>query len=348
VATENGRSDPSVADRLQAEPYRFRFFQAVRLFGMLSRKLRRPEASPGYRGVRFRTPLSLAFPAGDLASLEPGRVPAEGGAATDAELTVNFMGLTGPSGVLPTHYTETLIAERAEYRQSAVHRFFDMFGHRMVALFADAGQKYRFWARIEQGDHAGFTRNLLDLIGLGTSQMRDRMRDSAGIGIDDRAVAYYSGLLSQRPHSAAALGALLADYFQVAAKVEQFCGRWLMLPPETCICLGDRAAPLGVRTVIGDAVWDHQSTFRVVLGPLDQVSLKRLLPGGSGHASLTRLIRFIAGVNLDYEIQLVVSKEEIPVAVLGDAEAEGSLLGLTSWMSTEPFTEDAYDLVLAA
>src|SRR5687768_14236652 len=97
---------PSAANRLLAEGYAFDFFQAVRLLSLWQ-----PGRAPvGHAGppadevVRFHAHLSLAFPASAIYEVLP---------ATDhpgvPHMTVTFMGLTGPSAVLPAHYTELLL-----------------------------------------------------------------------------------------------------------------------------------------------------------------------------------------------------------------------------------------------
>src|SRR5205814_5468407 len=99
----------TVAERLFAEGYAFDFFQAVRLLEKLAPG-RRPvghEATPRSEAARFRAHISLSFPPSAIYQIgaPTARVPAP-------TLTVAFMGLTGPSGVLPRHYTEMLMRAR--------------------------------------------------------------------------------------------------------------------------------------------------------------------------------------------------------------------------------------------
>ncbi|MCR4415609.1 MAG: type VI secretion system baseplate subunit TssG [Thermoguttaceae bacterium] len=100
------------------DPTRFDFFQAVRVLEWLARehaagnpeRMRRPvgeDHAPRQEVVRFRAVPSMSFPAGSIAALSPPQ--ADDASAGPPEMAVAAMGLTGPSGALPHHYTSMLI-----------------------------------------------------------------------------------------------------------------------------------------------------------------------------------------------------------------------------------------------
>ena len=84
--------------------------------------------------MRFGVNNSLSFP--------PSQIHAVNWEDEIPLMTVNFMGLTGPMGVLPYVYSE-LIAARARNRDRSMAAFFDIFNHRIISLFYRAWEKYR-------------------------------------------------------------------------------------------------------------------------------------------------------------------------------------------------------------
>ena len=201
-----------VGEKLRREPFSFDFFQAVRL---LERFL--PErtsvgrfAHPETEVAHFSVQPSLAFPASQIQAMDcPENQP--------VQMTVNFMGLTGPQGVLPNPYT-SLIIERLRASDSSPRDFLDIFNHRIISLFYRAWRKYRFDVAYEQGERDLFSRHLLSLLGLGSEGLRDRQT------VSDDTLIYYAGLLAQRPRSAQALQQILADYFDVPVEDRAVCG----------------------------------------------------------------------------------------------------------------------------
>ena len=324
-------------ERLRNEPYLFEFFQAVRLLEhFLPDKVGVGKfAPPSAEVVRFQANSTLVFPASEIQALNwPEQGP--------VKMQVNFMGLTGPEGVLPLNYTVFLV-ERARAGDSAAADLFDTFNHRIISLFFQAWEKYRFWIAYERGGHDQFSHHLLDLIGLGTPGLQDRQ------AVRDDSLLYYSGLLAQHPRSAVALEQILNDYFEVPVEVEQFAGGWYRLDTNTQTCLEGRSRyseQLGVGAVVGDEVWDQTARVRIRIGPLSLAQYKEFLPTGSAFEPLRVLTRFFSNDEFDFEIQLVLKRHEVPRCELGaDAEA-APRLGWTTWGKTKEMTRDVADTVL--
>ena len=266
-----------------------------------------------------------------------------------AHMTVAFMGLTGPLGALPRHYTE-LILERLRYhRDRTLRDFLDLFNHRLITLFYRAWEKYRVPIAYERTLVKGtgedrFSQYLFDTIGLGTKGLRGRM------AVQDGALLFYAGLLAQRPHSASALGGMLQDYFGVPVHIVQFVGAWLPLAHTDRSCLGSEATNnvLGSTALSGDRVWDQQATFQVQLGPLPYATFCRFLPTGSAFQPLLGMTRFYAGEESDFTVHLSLQAAEVPWCRLGDTGAQAPRLGWSTWLKTREFCTDATDAVFSS
>jgi type VI secretion system protein ImpH len=339
MASQSGRPDPSLRDILFEEPFRFDFFQAVRLLELIHPK-HQPvgkSARPAEEAVRFRSHVSLSFPPSAIQDLE--QPPADEG---PARMTAAFMGLAGPLGVLPRHYTELLI-ERVRRHDYALRDFFDVFNHRLISLFHRAWEKYRFPVPYEHtvktgGGYDPFSLRLFDFIGMGTGGLRGRLE------FGDEALLFYAGLLSQHPRSASALGSMLNDYFAVPVCVTQFVGQWLDITAENRSRLGSASNVLGASAVAGSRIWDQQAKFKLRVGPLSFAEFNRLLPDGDIHRPFMQMTRYASGQEFDFEIQLVLKAPEVPWCRLGDPRAR---LGFSTWLKVCQFEHDADQVVFS-
>lgn len=344
MATQSRRSNPSLEDELFEEGFRFDFFQAVRVLERLYPH-RQPvgrDANPSREVVRFRSRLSLSFPPSAIHEV----VQAEDGSGP-AQMTVAFMGLTGPLGVLPRHYTELLL-ERVRRKDQTLRDFLDLFNHRFISLFYRAWEKYRFPISYERAvarreGYDPFSLYLFDLIGMGTKGLRGRLE------VGDEALLFYAGLLAQHPRSASALAGLLQDYFGVPVRVAQFIGQWLSLSKENRSRLGPGEAnnALGVSAIAGSRVWDQQAKFRLRVGPLTFAEFCQFLPEGNTFRPLVQFARFFVGQEFDFEVQLILRAAEVPWCRLGGMGESAPRLGWSTWLKTGEFTRDAEDAVFS-
>jgi type VI secretion system protein ImpH len=361
---DSGRDpDTDLIQELLKSPQDFEFFQAVRIIErMVIESSRGQRASVGGDAeaaaecLRFRSLASLCFPPGQIAAVTTKR---QSGAPTTLqsnetppatspdeqpprfEMTVPFMGLTGPGGALPQHYT-SMIIERTHLRNKdfAIQEFFDLFNHRAVSFFYRAWEKYRFpfsyerRMRDELRQDDLFTCSLLSLVGLGIEHLRDRLP------FEDQTIVAYGGLFSSAMRTAVGLEQIVSDCFRLDTMVEQFIGQWLQLAPENQSCLPSTGnifgqnLRLGEDAVVGTCAWDVQSRFRVVLGPLTSDKFVTLLPGGSRLQSIVDLVRFYAGINREFDIQLILRKEDVPVCRLAADDHYEPRLGWTTWLPT--------------
>ncbi len=315
-------------EELFEEPYRFEFFQAVRLLerAFPEKKPVGGPALPHEEVVRFRSRIAMDFPPSELHEIVETTDEKTGDERI--EVIVNFMGMAGVSGVLPTHYTE-LVLDRVRHRDTAMWAFLDIFTHRAVSMFHRAWAKYRFPVGYERGNDA-FTSYLFDFAGLGTDGLRGQSN------IDDEGLLPYVGLIAQKPHSANTVENIISDFFGVRAKAVQFFGQWLPLGPDDVTLLGKQNTVLGSNSIIGSNVWDQQSKFRIRLGPLNFTQFQAFLPNGSARKAFLSIVKLIAGIEFDHDVQLRLLGKQVPSTILTTRAARKPMLGWTSFLKTQP------------
>ncbi len=230
-----GAALEALEEALRRDPHSFGFFQAIRLLERLYPERGRVGyfGDPADEVARFAVPHFISFPASEIHELELGD-------GEPARMTVNFLGLTGPLGVLPFAYT-LLVAERLAARDRALKDFLDIFHHRIISLFYRAWEKSRFVAAYGKGERDRITEHLFDLIGLGLAGQQGRM------AVPDEGLVFYAGLLAPQQRSAVGLQQLLEDYFDVNVEIEQFVGSWYPLSADTQCRVGRSLHPAGPR-----------------------------------------------------------------------------------------------------
>lgn len=328
MPSEIRRKSASVTQKLLATPGKYKLQQAVRLLERAA-YYASTEASekfatnpiarftpPTSESVRLSTNTTLAFPPADISEIERKD---NNKRVSYWRLRVNIMGLTGSMGVLPYHYTE-LMLKRSKQKDKTLEKFFDLFNHRTISLFIQAGNKYRLPMQYERSklhskkkdtrDH--HTTSLLSLIGIGTKGLERRLYTK------DESLIYYSGLLSQRIRTASGLKQMLSSHFGIPVEIVQFVGQWQELIDDVRSRLPDkmnlqgRNVCLGRSAMLGKAGWFAQGKIRVILGPLNKKQLQEFSPGTPSLKALHELTRLYVGLENDYEFIIRVRKCDFP------------------------------------
>ena len=356
MASADGGECADLSLKLFESAYRFDFFQAVRLLEQRQRERESRSAGetdelqveghgvgrdlhPNSEAVRFRALPSLSFPAGPISGVhDVPRAPASKGQTPPPEMVVSFLGLTGPSGALPRHYSE-LVLQRIREKDFSLRDFLDLFNHRLVSLFYRAWEKYNWPVAYEHaqldnpaGEPDPVTRSVYCLEGMGTTGLRGRLI------VDDEVFLYYSGHYSHAPRSALALECLLAEHLEMKVAVLQCQGQWLSLEPDDQARMPSPTEPngrnnqLGVSVVVGERIWDLQSKFRLRIGPLTWQQFRSLMPNGPALLPLCQMTRLYAGPTLDFDVQPILKPEEVPGCRLTPDPDQAPYLGWTTWI----------------
>jgi type VI secretion system protein ImpH len=319
------RFEPAVIERLFKEPWRFEYFQAVRLLELWLRRRRSARLEPVADVLRFRNSTSHRFPASQLEAIQLETQDDEG--LRHVHLTPAFMGLLGSSGVLPAHYSER-IAEHEQYHKDVGPRaFLDTFSNRSLALFYEAWRKYRLHLKLEHAGRDSFLPLLLSLAGFGNAALRRRLAQGRHGAVADESIGYFAAAIRHRPASSSQLARVLGEYFGQPVAAEQFVGQWYEVPSAQQTVLGEAAAVLGAGAMAGVRVWQRDLRLRLVIGPLDRASFDAFLPGGLAAKALHSLLTLFTGVTLEYEVALVLRAADVREVSLTD----GARIGRLGW-----------------
>lgn len=279
--------------------------------------------------VRFGQEAELSFPPSTIASFTPPKEDEPG------QLTNRFFGLFGPQGPLPLHLTEFARARLRHHRDNTFIAFANMVTHRVMTLFYKAWRTGQPAPSFDRGQKDGVERKIAAIAGYHGDHLRNND------ALPDLAKRHFAGILAQGPKNAEGLVSIVSAFFGAPVKVEQFVGCWLDLEPTDCWELG-KPARLGQTTSIGNRVWTRGAKFRLRMGPLSYAEYERLLPGGGSLERLRAIVRNYVGDALDWDVNLVLKKEDVPKAVLGQTVR----LGQTGWIGENKNQQDAADLFL--
>ncbi len=373
MASSRRTAKYSVITRLQREPFRFSFVQAVRLLDQAGQNQATPKGPIGGNSlprtecVQLASVAALSFPPTEIISLHgmpteqadsTAKVPneRENGPPTEIlaeqpqepttpKLTVGFMGLFGPCGVLPHHDTQRIID--AGSKKNPERDFLDVFNHRILSLFYRASIKYRLPIAYEAAyrhstsTNDAITRAFYSLAGMGTPGLRGRLHT-----LNEHAIEF-CGYFGHQPKNVISLQRMLGAYFQLNVSVEQFVGQWMHLSEDNISAMPSRQQPLGKNSalgqtfILGERVWDVSGKFRVRIGPLNRREFESFLPGTDNLVEVAQIAQLYAGNQFDFDVQLELLANEVPPIQLGG----NSRLGLNTWLFAEQPIENKKEAI---
>lgn len=249
-------------------------------------------------------------------------------------LSLYSLGLWGPNGPLPLHYTELALNRTESRRDPTLTHFSDLFHHRWLTQF------YQAW-RSAQSAGGGLDKPEYDRFAFYIASLSGQdLRESAVSPLPDHVRLAASAHLVRESRNPDGLAATLAHYFGVPFRIQEFVLHWIAVANDEITLLGMPlpSSVIGNGTLIGQAVPDMQYKFRLVIGPLTLADYQRFLPGGNNLPVLTELVRAFTGFEYCWEIELQLKPHTAPPAVIGGPHK----LGWTAWagkaMNDDPVT----------
>jgi type VI secretion system protein ImpH len=346
MPTTSRRKNPSVIQGLLAKPFEYSFKQAVRLLeraaafysGDAPAHSKNPVARytpPSSEVVRFHARQSFSFPASEISNIEEKESKA---GSNQWHMHINFMGLTGSSGILPYHYSE-LVLKRLKIKDKSMMNFFDLFNHRLISLFYQASVKYNLPLEQERkkllaspASDSSHTKILMALIGLGTNGLTQRLYTK------DESFIFYSGLFTKKVRTSTGLKQIIFTHFSIPVEIKEFIGQWQELIDDVrtrlpaAVCPRGQNNQLGKSVMLGRKGWFAQGKIRIILGPLTKKQLLTFAPGTSTLKALDEIVRLYINFEHDYDYVMRIKRSDIPGSVKLAADAP-PILGWNTLLS---------------
>lgn len=323
MATVTRRTTLSLEERFLTAPYEFDFHQAIRLLEKI-----RPGCHPLGEGsnplkeaLSIECRVTLSPSGADLQSLDFS--------ASDKPpvLTVNFLGLAGLQGPLPTPYTELLV-ERARHKDTAFKDFLDIFNHRLASFWHRMRKKFALGIAQVPAQETPAGKIFLDLVGMEPEPLR------SCLSVPVQGLLSYAPVFWPNLRSLIGLQRLLRDYFGLPIVVSQFQGGWQVAPPRDWTRIGNQALGqhhiLGKSAVLGKRSWDQTAGIALHIPQLTYEKYKGFHQKTAlEYATLRDLTYFYIGLSKRVHVTFTLQREGIEPTRLNQKFG----LGHTTWMT---------------
>lgn len=333
MADDAGQPRPDLTGDVPA-PETMGFFELLRRLEREGSRFGRsggPSKEPARLGQRAR----LTFGVRDVAGFHLGSPP---------KVDVEVLGLLGPEGALPLHITRWVMGRMSDRwftegsdaaSDTTFLDFCNLLQHRMMALYWRAWGDARPEVQIEH-EAAGRVRAFVEaLAGVALPGTKPKVPDA-----QTRLKLRHATALGRQVYSVERLTAYLSDVLEAPVSLVEFLGTWTEIPPRLQTRLGQQHAQLGRSAVVGSRSFQRQTLVELRVGPLPLPRFTEFLADPALAARLRHAIRHAMGREMEFNLRLVLAKDDIPDTRLGHSQ-----LGRTTWLSPKRL-QNADDLRL--
>ena len=360
------KNKPSISlrERLVSQPYRFQFSQGIHLFHrLIAHKASLGTGSTSLdEAVFLRSRVFVSAPPSDLHSVRPifqNPWRKEEGDVTQEPLgdpaawpntnfsprllvDVNFLGIAGIQGPLPTPYTE-MILSRARQKDDVLRDFLNLFNHRFLSIQYRIDQHNRPSLQLIPPEKTLRGGVLFNLMGLTNGEENPLVSHGDLLG--------HARFFWKNPRTPLMLGMLLRHYFGYPVEVTGFQGRFMALGAENEMCLaahGERRnTQLGRGAVLGKTVWSQDREMMVCVTLPSATEIRKFLPFQETFHALCGLIESYIELRSSYRLSLnLVHKPRS--CLQGQDSPLPFRLGWTSWLLSAPSKQPAPSLTIGS
>lgn len=248
-----------------------------------------------------------------------------------ARIALEITGLFGPEGPMPLHLSRRILQRLSERwfaggpepgADRAFLEFCNLLQHRMMALFYRAHAEAQPAIAADQGRQGRLGAMIAAMAGLGLPGSAAALPESA-------LATRHATALASDIRSPERLAALLSDLLAAPVRVVEFLPHWQPIPAPLASRLGGPHAGLGAGAVLGPRVYQPQARAGITVGPLPLDQYRALAEPGPAQAGLARLLRFVMGEEIGFQLRLVLAAADLPAPRLGS----GIRLGRTGWLA---------------
>ncbi|MCY1400327.1 hypothetical protein D3C76_567870 [compost metagenome] len=312
---------------LEARPYAHDLFHLLRKIDALSANAPLGTATrPREEPLRIGQEPSMTF--------APGEIFEARASGERPSLSILGFGLFRPNGPMPLHLTEYVRERKSHHKDNTFSAFADLFHHRLTLLF------YRAWAQaqavvsLDRGEER-FAHYLACLMQTAGESMRRRNT------LADHARLAMAGHLLRQTRNAEGLVQILRGYFGVPVAVQENVETWVELHECNRARIARHGSRLGAGHLLGTAMREAQSRFRLVLGPMPWSRYRDFLPGAAASRQLRDWVRQYVGFEFAWDVRLVLQRDAVPGTRLGGH----SRMGYGTWLGRRQAPDDAGELL---
>lgn len=313
---------------LEQAPYRYQLYSLLHQLEHIKR-LFETQNQPFPIKIRLGQEASLKFATSSVQSIEhkQGRV----------YINLNGYGLLGVNAPLPLHFTEYVFERNHQYGDKTWLAFINLLQHRLIEQFYQSWKHAQSVTNLIDPASDDFSRYIASFVGLSLVDLTTPYET-----VTHYAKLYYAGLYAGDRRSANNLTVILSEYFKTPIQIQQNTGFWQQIDLEERTQLGGKPKfTLGQGLLCGDKLYDLQSKFRIIIGPLDLPAYLAFFKNQKNYQQLQEWIQLYLGYEFIWDYQLILKKDAVPPLKLGS----NVQLGLTTWLGN--VKQDVADVVIA-
>lgn len=314
----------SIENRLQEQPEKFDFFQAVKMLEHDYNSRNQSYFSNIFQNLNFDNSVSFLFSPSSLHSVFKSE-------NNVWHITSGLEGLYGPHGDLPDFFISAIINNKTS-DGFPVKDFLDIFNKKLLFTRYQANKKYKFYVHHEISHKntikTDFEKLLFCLVGFFHSQNNKKLFENEKGLI--RFAPYFNKNNSPTTEK---LKKIILDYFSLPVTITEYVGKWETLDKSECTmlsCQKHTLHRLGENTFLGRNTYSTHQRVNIILGPLSYKQYLWLFPNEDRIKKIRELIHVYLGMAYTVAIQLLITAKEIPTLKLGTHE--NSRLGWNTWL----------------